>query len=97
MVILCKKLVEQLAIYSFALAPRSIWVPPMPPEFASAVDIQNNNLGERRWLFHRILDYYLNGDGQHEIFRTGVSNVALDESLATMRQKMQPPGIFLVC
>lgn len=62
-----KKLVERITAYRAAPVSLLAGVPSIPPDSASAMDVQDKNLEGTFWLFHGILDYYLNDDGLLEI------------------------------
>lgn len=61
------KLVKQTVAHGVASAPRPTGEPAIPPESASAMDIQGKNLEKTLWLFHGILDHVLNYVNEHEI------------------------------
>lgn len=61
-----KELAERITDDGVALTSGTTFMPPMPPESASVVDVKYRNLEGTHWLSYEILEPYLNDDGQRE-------------------------------
>lgn len=68
MFIQCKELVERTTANTVTLAPLPTGITLIPPESASAVDIQDKNSEGKPWLFQRISNHYPYNDGQIKFF-----------------------------